>query len=106
MFQTAADPVATLGKSAVVSVWKKSGQADTLAAVTKAGLRAVLSSCWFVRRCVCTCALVAFLVDWIGDVHFFTLQVSCIDRLCFMDFKWVRICSCMRAGVRGCLCGW
>jgi hypothetical protein len=46
VFQTAADPVGTLGKDAVISVWKGGWQA-TMAAVTSAGMRAVLSNCWY-----------------------------------------------------------
>ena len=45
VFQTAKDPVGTLGKDAVISVWKGDWQ-DTMAAVTAAGMRAVLSNCW------------------------------------------------------------
>jgi hexosaminidase len=48
VFQTAADPVATLGTSAVVDVWKGGGGAsDVLAAVTAKGLGAMVSHCWY-----------------------------------------------------------
>ena len=47
VFQTAKDPVATLGTSAVVDIWKGGGAADVVAAVTKAGLRAAVSYCWY-----------------------------------------------------------
>ena len=49
VFQTATDPIDTLGQTAVVSVWKGTGAEDVLADVTSAGLRAVVSYCW----CVC-----------------------------------------------------
>jgi hypothetical protein len=49
VFQTAADPVSTLGTSAVVSVWKGGGAASVLQAVTQAGLHAIVSYCWCVR---------------------------------------------------------
>ena len=48
VFQTAKDPVTTLGKNAVVDVWKGQDKA-TLAAVTEKGLRAVLSGCWYAK---------------------------------------------------------
>eukprot|EP00039_Didymoeca_costata_P010737 m.145292 g.145292 ORF g.145292 m.145292 type:complete len:835 (+) comp14943_c1_seq1:283-2787(+) len=46
VFQTATDPVGTLGKEAVVDIWKGFDKA-TLQSVTKAGLRAIVSGCWY-----------------------------------------------------------
>lgn len=46
VFQTAKDPVGTLGKDAVIDVWK-GGWQETMAQVTTSGLRAVLSNCWY-----------------------------------------------------------